>query len=154
VIRSPRLAALLTVLSIGLSGSPAAQNRPASAATSSVWDGVYSEEQARRGEALYGEKCASCHLDDLTGYEYAPPLTIDYFVGDWGMAAHTVAEVFEKIRKTMPKEAPGSLTESVSADVLAYIFHANHLPSGPAALSSDRAVLARIRITANPPRSR
>jgi cytochrome c5 len=36
-------------------------------ASRSVWDGVYSEEQAKRGAALYGRECARCHGTDLTG---------------------------------------------------------------------------------------
>ena len=27
----------------------------------SVWDGVYTEEQAKRGEALYEKQCSACH---------------------------------------------------------------------------------------------
>jgi mono/diheme cytochrome c family protein len=27
----------------------------------SVWDGVYTEAQAKRGEALFGENCVTCH---------------------------------------------------------------------------------------------
>jgi mono/diheme cytochrome c family protein len=27
----------------------------------SVWDGVYTEAQAKRGEALFGQNCVSCH---------------------------------------------------------------------------------------------
>ena len=31
------------------------------AAARSVWDGVYSKEQARRGQAVYQQECAKCH---------------------------------------------------------------------------------------------
>ena len=27
----------------------------------SVWDGVYTEEQAKRGEQLYRKECGTCH---------------------------------------------------------------------------------------------
>ena len=33
----------------------------------SIWDGVYTDQQAQRGSDLYGRKCASCHGDDLEG---------------------------------------------------------------------------------------
>ena len=42
--------------------------------TKSVWDGVYTEEQAKRGEPLYSQQCASCHGAELMGGEMAPPL--------------------------------------------------------------------------------
>ena len=35
--------------------------------TRSVWDGVYTEEQAKRGEELYRKECASCHGYTLVG---------------------------------------------------------------------------------------
>ena len=41
----------------------------------SVWDGVYTAEQAKRGEALYGQHCAACHGGTLLGAEAAPALT-------------------------------------------------------------------------------
>ena len=40
----------------------------------SVWDGVYTDEQAKRGTPLYSQFCASCHGPDLTGGEMAPAL--------------------------------------------------------------------------------
>jgi mono/diheme cytochrome c family protein len=40
----------------------------------SVWDGIYTEEQANRGGALYAQRCARCHAPDLTGSEIAPAL--------------------------------------------------------------------------------
>ena len=33
----------------------------------SVWDGVYSEEQAARGKVEYEYNCGTCHIHDLTG---------------------------------------------------------------------------------------
>jgi len=32
-----------------------------------VWDGIYTDEQATRGEALYGEHCVRCHGATLQG---------------------------------------------------------------------------------------
>src|SRR5215471_172252 len=36
-----------------------------------VWDGVFSEDQASRGRASYNASCASCHGADLTSYKGA-----------------------------------------------------------------------------------
>ena len=44
-------------------------------AQKTVWDGVYTEEQAKRGAEVYAEKCAMCHGDSLGGVESAPALT-------------------------------------------------------------------------------
>ena len=35
--------------------------------TRSVWDGVYTSEQAQRGSTLYANSCASCHGSALGG---------------------------------------------------------------------------------------
>ena len=31
----------------------------------SVWDGVYTQEQANRGKTAYAEQCATCHGADI-----------------------------------------------------------------------------------------
>ena len=33
----------------------------------SQWTGVYSEDQAKRGETAFADKCSSCHANDLSG---------------------------------------------------------------------------------------
>ncbi len=40
----------------------------------SLWDGVYTQDQAKRGEAVYVEKCARCHGAQLIGGDMNPPL--------------------------------------------------------------------------------
>ena len=40
----------------------------------SLWDGAYTQEQAKRGEAAYREHCARCHGADLTSGDAVPPL--------------------------------------------------------------------------------
>ena len=39
-----------------------------------VWDGIYTDEQADRGESLYQDACASCHGQDLSGGQMVPEL--------------------------------------------------------------------------------
>ena len=36
--------------------------------STTVWDGVYTAEQAKRGAALYADNCASCHGLALGGW--------------------------------------------------------------------------------------
>src|SRR5438105_8051005 len=75
--------------------------------TRSVWDGVYTEEQAKRGEEVYRKECAACHGDMLTGGESAPPLTGGAFQANWN--GLTLGDLFDRIRKTMPLSKPGRL---------------------------------------------
>ena len=51
-------------------------------AAKTVWDGVYSQAQASKGETLYDDKCAKCHGPDGTGAD-APPLVGSEFAADW-----------------------------------------------------------------------
>jgi len=44
-------------------------------ASRSVWDGVYTDAQARRGQALFEQNCVSCHGPALEGDGEAPPLS-------------------------------------------------------------------------------
>jgi mono/diheme cytochrome c family protein len=106
-----------------------------------VNQGVYTDEQARRGQASYKAQCASCHGDTLEG-RAGPPLTGDDFMGAWNK--EPLSELFSKIRNTMPQDAPGKLTPDQSADVLAYILQVSKFPSGRTALRTDEAALKQI----------
>ena len=57
--------ALAGVMAIGASGAIGT----VTAQDKSQWDGVYGQEQAKRGEGLYSQYCSSCHGQDLTGDE-------------------------------------------------------------------------------------
>ena len=52
-------------------------------AGSSVWSGVYTEEQAKRGEAVSNKLCTSCHGPELSGGEAGPTLVGLEFLGNW-----------------------------------------------------------------------
>jgi mono/diheme cytochrome c family protein len=112
----------------------------------SVWDGIYSAEQARRGEGLYRQECASCHGEKLEGRGQAPPLAGADFTMDWnGM---TVGDLFEKMQTSMPADQPGHLSREQNATLLAYILNANKFPVGGAELSTDGERLRQIRFEA------
>jgi quinoprotein glucose dehydrogenase len=93
-----------------------------------VWDGVYTAEQAKRGEALYRTHCAACHGDNLQGMEAAPALLGDTFSATW--EGVTLGELFERTRATMPQNAPGSLSRTQNADILAFMLQAGKFPAG------------------------
>ena len=116
--------------------------------TRSVWDGVYTSEQAARGAALYANNCASCHGTALGGGESAPPLTGGEFSSNWyGL---TVGDLFERIRTTMPADRPGRLTREQDADVLAYMLSVSEFPPGKTELEHQTEVLRQIRLEAKP----
>jgi len=116
----------------------------AAQASRSVWDGVYSAEQAQRGEALYTRQCARCHGAQLTGGEAAPPLAGGDFLSNWN--GLSVGDLFERVRISMPADRPGQLTREQNADILAHILRANQFPAGKSELEQQAEVLKQIRI--------
>jgi mono/diheme cytochrome c family protein len=115
-------------------------------ATTSVWDGVYTAGQAKRGADLYTKACASCHGDQLEGAGQAPALSGSDFTGKWDK--QVADDLFETVQASMPADKPGSLTRAQNADVLAYIFQMNQFPAGTAELPSVAEGLKKIRIDA------
>ena len=114
--------------------------------TRSVWDGVYTAGQAKRGQDVYAKECASCHSTDLTGGESAPPLAGAGFLSNW--TSLTVGDLFERTRLSMPQDDPGKLSRAQIADVVAYMLAANRFPEGKAELDKQTEVLKQIRIDA------
>jgi mono/diheme cytochrome c family protein len=121
----------------------------APATTRSVWDGVYTEEQAKRGEEMYRKECASCHGDTLVGGGGAAPLTGGNFLSNWN--GLTVGDLFDRIRKTMPQGTPGKLNKQQDADVLAYVLSFNKFPAGKAELQKQVEFLREIRFETTKP---
>jgi cytochrome c len=122
--------------------APAAESR-------SVWEGVYTDEQAKRGEPIYRKECAVCHGDMLTGGESAPPLTGGAFLANWN--GLTMGDLFDRIRKTMPQSNPGRLTRQQDADILAFMLSVNKFPSGKTELYRQSEMLKEIRFESAKP---
>ena len=110
-----------------------------------IWDGVYSIDQASRGETVYSETCVSCHGQDLGGNSNSPGLVGMGFMFLW--EGKTLGEFFEKIRSDMPTDRPGQLTQQNYLDVLAYILLQNAFPSRTEELSSSLDILNEITIS-------
>ena len=106
-----------------------------------VTQGVYTEAQAVRGQAVYSARCASCHGPTLTGRS-GPPLTGDDFNGIW--ARKSVSELVSKIFNTMPKDETGKLSRQQSVDLVAYMLQVGKNPAGRAELPAEDAALKQI----------
>jgi hypothetical protein len=106
-----------------------------------VWDGVFTDNQASRGRASYNASCASCHRSDLTGYEGA--LKGQRFMDRWREDA--LESLYSNIKRSMPRNAPGSLETATYLDIVAYILQQNGFPAGVSDLSFDK--LNSIQVT-------
>jgi cytochrome c len=134
--------AIISSLGLLRAQTPAGESR-------SVWDGVYTEEQAKRGEPMYQKECALCHGATLTGGESAPPLTGGAFMANWN--GLTMGDLFDRVRKTMPLSNPGRLTRQQDADILAFLLSANKFPAGNAELYRQSEMLREIRFESTKP---
>jgi mono/diheme cytochrome c family protein len=133
--RSPWLAALFFLL---MASPIVAQAGGEAAGPRSVDDGVYTQEQAERGETAFRQNCASCHT--------AGEFTGEMFIGRWA----TVGSLFDLVSATMPQDFPGGLRAEQYADVLAYVLSQNEFPAGSVELPGETSRLGTIRI--QPPR--
>jgi mono/diheme cytochrome c family protein len=118
-------------------------------ATKSVWDGVYSDDQAKKGAATYADQCASCHGDQLTGGEMAPPLAGGEFLSNWN--GLSLGDLFERIRTGMPPANPGKLSRENKADIVAFMLAFNKFPAGSKEMPSATEMLKQVRIDAQKP---
>jgi mono/diheme cytochrome c family protein len=116
----------------------------AAQASRSAAEGVYTAEQAVRGQKIYAEQCAFCHGDNLEGMGPMPPLAGADFLTNW--QERTLAELFQKTHDTMPATAPGTLTLEEAADVTAYMLKVSQYPEGKAALASKVEALKPIKL--------
>jgi cytochrome c len=154
----------LVAFAVALAGVIAAQSVPpararAQGSPKTIWDGVYSEAQAARGEQAYKLSCGYCHKDDLTGGFFddgtgrapalAGPRAFDSsFEERW--RDHTIREMLLDIGSKMPMQDPGSLTIKTYTDIVAFLLSKNDVPRGSEELPPDLDKLQEIRITPKP----
>jgi len=121
---------------VGLAVWPSGVAGQAGVPGASVLDGVYTGEQAERGEALFGRHCNSCHnTSQFTGRVFQLP---------W--ADRTVFDFYDFVSSSMPESAPGSLSPQEYVDVVAYVLDFNGYPEGDAELAVEPDGLRDIRI--------
>lgn len=118
--------------------------------TLSIRDGVFTAEQARRGQVAYTGPCDRCHGYKLDGASDdpdmlpAPPVAGPKFLRKW--SGRTLAALVEYLRVAMPANNPGYLSADEWADIVAFMLSESGMPAGRAELPSSREALAGIVI--------
>lgn len=147
-VRLLAFAGLLAIATGASLSSDASRRDDPQPSGATVWSGIFTDAQAKRGEGLYLRHCSECHAGDLSGatsYNPSPPLIDRPFHLGWD--GKSVGDLFTFVTLTMPKERPGSLQATEYADVLAYIFKQNRFPSGARELPSDPNALRDVAFT-------
>lgn len=137
------------LLTVALSGLAASAAVLAQGAPRSIWEGVYTADQAARGKEQFDGHCAKCHGATLAGNEMAPALSGAAFLDNWN--GIMVSDLVERIRTTMPADDPGGLSRKITTDIVAYILSANQVPAGSTELPGDAQVQAMFRIDETKP---
>jgi len=123
---------------------------PEEVAELSIWDGVYTEDQAIGARLIYLGGCAPCHGSRLNGapdtadMSPGPPLAGKVFMRSWG--GSTVGSLFEFTRSSMPISNPGQFSDQQYVDIIAYMLSYHGAPAGDEPLPPDVEVLNDIRI--------
>ena len=117
---------------------------PNAAQEQSVTSGVYTDDQAARGEATYNNECSSCHGAGLEGDGFAPALAGTEFLSNWN--GTTLGDLFDRIRISMPPGSPASVPPQSKADIVAHLLKSNKYPAGTTEIGKDLEPLKLIKI--------
>lgn len=98
-------------------------------------DGVYTAEQAARGETTFRSSCGNCHgTSQFSGADFRKVWT-----------DRTVYELYDQLRNTMPLDNPGGFSAEEYTAVIAYILRLNRYPAGTSNLPANDAGLKLVR---------
>jgi cytochrome c len=113
----------------------------------STSSGVFSNEQAKRGETAYNANCVTCHGAELRSTDREIPHLSDKSF-KFGWIGKTIAEKFEYVRDKMPPKEEHSLSDQVYLDIVTYILKFNNVPAGDRELKPDLEILKKITVAA------
>lgn len=131
---------LAAFLSISNTAQLQAQDSTGAASGLTVLKGVYTNDQAKKGEDTYGKFCVSCH----EAIEHAGAVFEDAWSG------RPLFEFWDKIRTTMPDDEPGTLKDQQYTDIVAYMLKLSGYPAGDTELANDAEKMKSILVVARP----
>lgn len=130
-LAGPRRLLTIAALSIIAAAPARAQGTDSSLTTLS---GVYTKEQATKGQDVHGAACLSCHKPvEHTGNNF------------WSDRVNKpLANFFSYLKSAMPQDNPSSLSDDDYAAVIAFILQLNQMPAGSKPLPGDSTALSKI----------
>jgi alcohol dehydrogenase (cytochrome c) len=118
----------------GAAASGAAQERALS----------YTPQQSEIGRTAYVAHCAMCHGPNLSDGPLGKPLKGPAFMQKFG--GHSVRDLYELTRTTMPTTKPGSLDSTTYAALVAFMLKENAIVAGHEPLPTDERELAGMMV--------
>lgn len=113
-----------------------------------IFDGVYTDEQAERGKGFFSSDCATCHSNTARGSSAAPGL-IGYTL-DSKYADQPLYNYFDYMRTNMPPSNAGWFLDQEYADIVAYLLSLHGAPAGDTELEGTEEALSAIMIVPTP----
>jgi mono/diheme cytochrome c family protein len=131
----PTTADVLVVVAIvaGLGTRPLSAAPQDGTAERSTIAGVYTNDQADRGHALFDARCQSCHGAALEGGTLAPALRGSEFLAPF--LRKPLRRIYSRIISTMPPDDAGSLSETETLALVAFVLRSNGYPAGSVTLA-------------------
>ncbi len=114
----------------------------------SLWEGVFTAEQAERGWEPYNAECDTCHGATLRGTPGAPRIIGSAFRNKW--EGESLESFVQWLTDNMPAGRGGTLTAQIYADLTALILQENGYPAGEAELIPGDENLQNIVFTPPP----
>jgi mono/diheme cytochrome c family protein len=97
--------------------------------------GVYTADQAARGQDLYEKSCAACHEPSrFTGKEFSSVWT-----------GKPLTNLYEAVQ-TMPMDNPGSLKAQEYADIISHFLKTNGYPAGDKELAGTAEAMKAVML--------
>lgn len=142
-----KLAVFMAVLAA--LAAPAAMAQQIGGEKVSIWSGVYTAEQAKRGEEVHSAACAKCHGPRLNGAAQpdqppSPAIARVGFLRKW--QGKPMVVLYLLVRTTMPTDTPGSITDQQAIDAIAHMLAISNVPAGSKELPADPKALAGVVI--------
>jgi cytochrome c5 len=125
--------ALIALSSFVLLAHPGQDNN-----TVTTLNGIFTGDQAAKGNSIYQDKCSKCHDGDDAG---GPTLVGRTFVDRWREDGLDV--LFDFMKSNMPADSASSLSDTEYIDLVAHLLDSNGFPEGSKELTAD--ALPKIR---------
>ncbi len=157
---------LLAVGGVAAAQAPLGIGRAATAAEIAAWDDDVMPDGTglprgsgtpAAGATLYAARCSRCHgptgkegpndvlvgAQPRQGFPFAQEPSLPHTIGNYWPYATTV---FDYIRRAMPPDAPGSLSDTDVYNLTAFLLHANELIAADAVI--DATTLPKVAMPA------
>jgi mono/diheme cytochrome c family protein len=124
-VTTSRARAALCLAGLAFSTAVVVATMSVSAQEKTVEQGVYTTAQANRGQKVYETQCTTCHRE--------PGGNAVVIVGERftrSFAGANLLNFFNTIKTSMPRSAPGSLTDAEYSDVVAHVLRLNGYADG------------------------